>query len=248
MRMFTRVLLGLSFLTWSLSSPIAYGAVEPQKIVERADRIRFPDRGFQVDVTITNIKNGDRDIRKYRVLSNGNARTLVLTTAPAMDKGQILLMRDQDLWVFMPSVSQPIRLPLSQRLTGQVANGDLARANLAGDYDAQLLRIEPIEGQNYFVLELHAVRRGVTYDRVIYWVNRDNFWPYKAEFYARSGRLLKTASYTNFRELGGAIRPTRMVVEDAIREGEHSIMEYSSMQYRDLPDKVFTKNYLKKLQ
>ena len=43
-----------------------------------------------------------------------------------------MLMRGNDLWVFLPSVSQPVRLSLSQRLTGQVANGDLARANFSG--------------------------------------------------------------------------------------------------------------------
>jgi len=31
-----------------------------------------------------------------------------------------MLMRGRDLWVFLPNVSQPVRLSLSQRLTGQV--------------------------------------------------------------------------------------------------------------------------------
>ena len=49
-------------------------------------------------------------------------------------------MKGHDLWIFLPTVSQPVRLSMSQRLTGQVANGDLARANFAGDYTAKLLR------------------------------------------------------------------------------------------------------------
>lgn len=42
--------------------------------------------------------------------------------------------------MFMPDVSQPVRLSLAQRLTGQVANGDLARANFASDYHPKILR------------------------------------------------------------------------------------------------------------
>lgn len=218
-------------------------------IVEKADRIRFPQQAFQVDVSITTTsKHDESDVHKYRVLSKGNERTLVLTTAPADDRGQILLMRDEDLWMFMPSVSQAIRLPLSQRLTGQVANGDLARANFAGDYQPTLLRTDSIDGKSYYVLELLAAHPGVTYHRVLYWVNEKNYRPYKAQFYTVSKHLLKTAYYQHFEEMDGAIRPTRLVLVDALRKNERSVMDYTNMKLRDLSDKVFTKQYLKYLQ
>jgi outer membrane lipoprotein-sorting protein len=146
-------------------------------------------------------------VREYRLLSKGNTRTLVQTTAPAIDRGQILLMRDRDLWAFLPSVSQPVRLPLSQKLTGQVANGDLARANFVGDYQPKLLRTEEMDGQNMYVLELTAAERGVTYHRVMYWVNASNYHPHKAEFYTLSNRLMKICHYTDFKVLGDEIRP-----------------------------------------
>lgn len=219
-----------------------------QELLRKADRIRFPENAFQVDVAITTHAPGaEPDERAYRILSKGNTSTLVQTTAPATDRGQILLMRERDLWAFLPNLSQPIRLPLSQRLTGQVANGDLARANFAGDYEAKFLRKEKIENDTYQVLELNAVDNWVTYRRVLYWVNAKNAHPYKAEFYALSGRLLKTALYQEFHSLGGAIRPSRIVVEDGLRKGNRSVLEYSDMAERDLPDKIFTKDYLKKL-
>ncbi len=151
-------------------------------------------------VVITTTKaTGGQEVREYRLLSKDNTRTLVQTTAPAIDRGQILLMRDKDLWAFLPSVSQPVRLPLSQKLTGQVANGDLARANFVGDYHPKLLRTEEIDGQNMYVLELTAAERGVTYHRVIYWVNASNYHPHKAEFYTLSNRLMKICHYTDFK-------------------------------------------------
>lgn len=218
------------------------------EILERADSIRFPRYGFQVDVAITTKKaDGEEQRREYRILSKGNTRTLVQTTAPAADRGQILLMRDNDLWTFMPNVSQPIRLPLSQKLTGQVANGDLARANFVGDYDPKLLRTEEIEGQRTYVLELAATRRGVTYHRVLHWVNASDYRPYKAEFYTLSGRLMKTCHYTDFQVLGDEVRPTRLIMEDAVRKGESSELVYDNMAPRDLAEKVFNKDYLKKL-
>ena len=219
-----------------------------RSIVEKADQVRFPTEPFQVDVDISTTRPGQAvETRKYRVMSKGNENTIVLTIEPASDRGQSLLMKGRDLWVYMPNVSQPVRLALSQRLTGQVANGDLARANFAGDYNPRVLRTETIAGHTYSVLELTAVDRGVTYQRVVYWVRQDNAWPYKAEFYSLSNRLLKTCKYENFKTLAGRVRPTRLVMEDALRQGEQSVMEYSDMKPRDLQDKMFTKEYLRRL-
>ena len=221
---------------------------QARELLLRADRIRFPEGGFQVDVAITTTEpDRESSERAYRILSKGNTRTLVQTTAPADERNQILLMRDRDLWAFLPNLSQPVRLQLSQRLTGQVANGDLARANFVGDYTPTVLRKETLDGESYTVLQLDAVDKWVTYRKVLYWVNAKNGRPYKAEFYAVSGRLLKTASYHDFQTLGDEIRPTRLVVEDALRKGQRSELVYSNMVRRDLPDRIFTKDYLKKL-
>jgi len=219
-----------------------------RSIVEKADQVRFPTDPFQVDVDISTTRPGQAvETRKYRVMSKGNENTIVLTIEPASDRGQSMLMKGRDLWVYMPNVSQPVRLALSQRLTGQVANGDLARANFTGDYNPRVLRTETIAGHSYSVLELTAVDRGVTYQRVLYWVRQDNAWPFKAEFYSLSNRLLKTCKYENFKNLAGRVRPTRLVMDDALRQGEQSVLEYSDMKTRDLPDRMFTKEYLRRL-
>ena len=137
---------------------------------------------------------------------------------------------------------------MSQRLTGQVANGDIAKVNFSGDYEAKLLRVEKIDGEPLFVLELTAVDRSVTYQRVLYWVRQTNFWPYKAEFYSLSDRLLKTGFYQNFKPMVGGVRPTRLIMQDALRKGEESVLDYSDMRLRDLPDRMFSKDYLKRLE
>ena len=241
----------LLFTSWAFAEEADAPAADDtfaRRIVEKADKVRFPGDGFQVDIVINSTcPDKEPDIRKFRVLSKGNENTVVMITEPASERGQIILMKGGDLWVFMPEVSQPVRISLAQRLTGQVANGDLARANFSGDYNPKIVRTESIGNEKYLVLELTAVDRSVTYQRVMYWVNEKSGWPLKAEFYSLSNRLMKRCSYENFQTLAGKIRPTRLVMEDAMRAGEKSVLEYSEMKLRDLPDKIFTKEYLKKL-
>ena len=233
---------------------LAQGTAEAEKdtlaaeVLDKADRIRFPSESFEVDVAVTSYSDGRQtDARLFKVLSRGNDNTIVQVLEPASERGQAMLMRGRDLWIFMPSVSQPVRLSLSQRLTGQVANGDIARANFSGDYTPRVLRSEAVDGHEHYVLELIAVDRGVTYSRVLYWVRKSNFHPHKAEFFSVSGRLLKSCRYEDFKALGGRVRPTRLVLRDALREGEESVMEYSSMKLRDLPARMFSKDYLQRL-
>jgi hypothetical protein len=161
---------------------------------------------------------------------------------------EILLMKGRDLWLFVPNVSQPVRLSLAQRLTGVVSNGDIARANFGGDYNATLLGVEKLGEEPHFVLDLTAVDRGVTYPRVKYWVRQKGNAPARAEFYSLSDRLLKTCTYEDYRSLGGRVRPTRLVMTDAVKADSRSVMEYDGMKLVELPDKVFTKEYLKKIQ
>jgi outer membrane lipoprotein-sorting protein len=255
MKIFARMVsyLGVSAATCTLifsECPTAGAADDDvaKAIVEKADRIRFPQSGYQVNVRITTTAAGrEPEVRDYEIFSKGNDRTIIRTLTPAADKGQALLMRDRDLWFYSPSISQPIRLSVAQKLTGQVANGDLARANFSGDYAPILVRTDTLDGELYNFLELKAVDRFVTYDKVLYWVSKNNDRPYKAEFYALSGRLLKICRYQNYKETAGAIRPTRLIMEDALIDGSKSVLEYSDLRVKDFPDKVFAKDYMKRL-
>lgn len=231
-----------------MAAPMVHAEDSLADVVAAADQIRFPREGFQVDVLITSTAPGrEADSRKYRIYSKGNDNTVVQTREPESEKGRILLMKSRDLWVFLPDISQPVRLSLNQRLTGEVANGDLARANFGGDYTPKLLRTESIDQSEYLVLELEAVDGGVTYHRVVYWVRKSDSRPHKAEFYSVSGRLLKTCRYLEYQKIAGQMRPTRLVMDDGLKPNEQSVLEYSEMKRRELPDKLFTKEYLKKL-
>ncbi|CAG1064660.1 hypothetical protein BAC1_00225 [uncultured bacterium] len=232
-----------------LCSPAQSAPLSADEIVSRADEIRSPQLDYTVDVKVTSSKaDKSANTANYEVLIKGKDKTIIKTLSPQLDRGRTLLMLGRDLWAFLPDVSKPIRISLQQRLIGEVANGDIARANFSGDYSASLLKTEQIGGKKHFVLELKAKSDEVTYDRVIYWVRADNYAPHKAEFYAISGRLIKTCSYESYKELAGKKRPSRLVLNDPIVKGQLSTIEYSNMKVEELPGKLFTKDYMKKIK
>jgi len=248
-----------ALLAFLLGAPLLCGAQQDsgpaesdpaaEALLKQADEVRFPTAGAELTVSIRTSRNGqETDKRVYRVLSKGSDKSVVMVLEPQTDKGQIMLMSGRELWLFLPAVSQPVRLSLAQRLSGQVANGDIARANFSGDYRARIVASEEAEGEKLQVLDLTARDRTVTYHRVRLWLRQRDAWPVKAEFYSISNRLLKTCIYGNYKEVAGRMRPTQLVMTDALRQDEVSVMEYADIRARNIPDRVFSKEYLKKLE
>ncbi len=219
-----------------------------EEILKQADQVRNPAVDYTVTVSVTSKKpNGNEKKAVYEVMASGRDKAVVKTLKPSIDKGRVLLMRGKDLWAFLPSVSKPLRVSFRERLIGEVANGDLARVNFYGDYEPKLLRSEVLDGKTCYVLELTANAEEVTYSRVVLWVEHETYHPRRAEFYAVSGRLLKTCSYAKYQEMAGRLRPTQLMMSDATVKGQHSILEYEQMTVAALPEKYFTKDYLKRL-
>lgn len=218
------------------------------EIVTRADSVRSPDTDFSVDVTITSLRSGkEARVTKYEVFLKGRENTLIKTMYPPIERGRSVLMKGLDLWVYLPNIRRPVRISLQQRLVGEVSYGDIARVNFSGDYEAKIIRKETIDEKTYYVLDLTAKDMRVTYNRAIYLVQKDNFHPFKAEFYSISGKLLKICHYEDYQDRMGRLRPMRLILEDPLRKGRKSIIQYSDMNPKQLPDKWFTRHYLQKL-
>ncbi len=242
----TLCLLAMSIF-FSPSSLFAQTELTADQILLKADEVRNPQLDYTSQVKVTSLKPGrEPSAATYEVMIKGRDKTVIKTLTPPVDRGRVLLMLGKDLWAFLPDVSKPLRISLQERLLGEVANGDIARVNFYGDYTAEVLRTEDIELRSYYVLSLTAKADDVTYAKGILWVDKENFSPLKAEFYGISGRILKTCSYEDYKELAEGRRPSKLVMRDPIVKGQMSTIEYDKMDAAPIPDKYFTKDYMKK--
>ena len=224
-------------------------ADEAADIVRDADRFRRPAESFVWKISITSHEAKKApSVDGFEVFVKGSGRSLVKFVAPPRNVGRSLLALGRDLWIYLPDAGKPVRIPFSQRLVGQVANGDVARADYSGDYDAKLLGEETVDGAACHVIDLKARTKDVTYAAVKYWVSKDGRRPVKAEFYAATGTLLKTGTFEGFKEVvPGAVLATRLTLVDGIRKDKSSVLDYGSIVVRDIPEKYFDKNSMKSL-
>jgi outer membrane lipoprotein-sorting protein len=148
-------------------------------------------------------------------------------------------MLGDDMWVYLPDTSRPVRITPLERLNGDASNGDVARTNYAVDYSAVYLRTEKVGSENCYVLDLTAKRKGSTYQRILYWLRTEDARPVRAEYYLTSGKHIKSATFDEYFSVGGKPQLHRWTLYDEIRHNSRSVLEYSGIAPRGLPDKLF---------
>ncbi len=229
------------------------------EILAASDAIRNPGRPFSVTVTLTEYQGG-KQVDTSTLVSysrtqeaSGQFASLIRFVLPARDAGKLMLKNGNDLWFYDPVSKASVRLSPQQRLLGQASNGDVATVNFAKDYKATSLGVEEItdgerKTRKAHKLELVAVAPDVTYAGILMWVDAENNRPLKAQFFAESSRLLKTAYYRRFQSQLGVERPTETVIIDGLTPQSVTLMRFSDYAARTIPETWLQRDYLPRFQ
>ncbi|MFD2837392.1 outer membrane lipoprotein-sorting protein [Azotobacter vinelandii] len=189
----------------SVPVSLAGSAGDPYQILKRADESRGNLQGIAWNVEIEANERGRTDTMLYDIKARG-FNISGINIAPPKSKGQKLLMLDSNMWFHKPGLSKPIPISLRQKLMGQASYGDVASTNYAEDYDATLLPDETVEGVDCYVFDLKARNSKTTYDRIVYWVDKERL-------VGGEGGLLHA-------------------VGQALQVGEHAVRQHGEYQWR----------------
>lgn len=246
-----------SFLLSLALVSMAHGATtqSAQDILAASDAVRNPSKPFGLVTKLVEYRNGKETatmtlaIYAKAEVNSGKFRNLVRFLAPARDVNKLMLKSGNDLWFYDPSSKASIRMSPQQRLLGQAANGDVVTVNLAMDYRAKMEAEEDIQDgdrkqRHCYKLALAASSPDVTYHRIELWIDTTNNQPVKGNFYSESDRLLKTAYYRKYEKQLGIDRPTETVIIDGLDPNWVTVMRYSDLVWRDVPDAWLQRDYL----
>lgn len=245
----------LLFLVLTCLSALAQATQTPQEILAASDAVRNPDYPFGLTNTLTEYKAGKQtDTSTLGIYSkadpgNGQFRSLIRYIAPARDANKLILFSGKDLWFYDPTSKASIRMSPQQRLLGQASNGDVVTVNLAKDYKATTAVEEDTQDgdrqtKHCYKLAMEASTPDATYHHIEMWIEVGNNHPVKARFYTDSGKLLKSAYYRKYEKQLGLDRPTETVIIDGLDPSWVTVMRYSDLVKRDVPDAWLQREYL----
>ena len=210
-------------------------ASDTQDLLKRADAFRLTAAEAEVRVRIDTLVSGRLDrTRDYLVLLKPGRRSLVISQS-AVEKGQKVLMLEDDFWIILPSSERPIRITPVQKLLGEASAGDIAEMTWSDDYEGQQTGTQTLDKHVCGVLELNARYKGSTYKRIVLWLDATTSEPVRADLYLASGKLAKTARF-EMGELAGRHQVTAMDLVDQIQTNRVTRISYLEQKARPVPD------------
>lgn len=221
-------------------------ALDGTQILQQVDRNMEPS-SYEEYRKLTNIEpDGSRKEYLLYIVKKGRDRIAALFLSPASDKGRTTLRLGENMWLYIPNVGRPVRITSLQSVVGGVFNNaDILRIDFSAEYNVQSAQ----EQGDTDVLELKAKNGEVAYDRLKMIVDKKTLLPREIQAYAASGLLIKTLHYGDVKDFGDGIRrPAILTTDSPLYKGYKSVMEDVKITKRDLPDEVFTLNYLPRIQ
>jgi len=226
--------------------PLAASALDGAALLRQVDRNLEPE-SYEMYRKLINIEP-DGTKKEFILFSvkKGRDKVAALFLAPASDKGRATLRQGDNMWLYIPNVGKPVRITSLQSVTGGIFNNaDILRVDYAEEYDVEAAEDLP----DAHLLTLKAKTGAVAYDKLKMRIDKKLALPLQIEAYAASGLLVKTLRFKDIKDFGGGIkRPATVETDSPLHKGYVSVMLYSQLKKRTVPDEVFTVNYLSRLE
>lgn len=239
----------LMLLAAGVSPLLAQGSLKQEfvdELMRASDQYRGGLKvGVTWNITIDSIEDDEKSTSKYMVRAKG-MNALAECLNPPRCKGEIFLFSNRNLWFLKSGVKKPVSISPRQRLSGQVANGDIAATSYARDYKANFEKEELFSGQNAVVILLKAREKNVTYDQIRYWVEKEKKVALRADFLTLQGEVIKSATFEYKNELFSAGKKIPFVsfmkINDAAFPKNVTIIKYESPREEFHDDSLFNIN------
>ena len=187
--------------------------------------------------------------------SKGDDLGVSVVTSPAKEKGTVFLIRDKEVWNFLPSIDRTIKMPPSMMMQNwmgtDLTNDDLVKqTSLIDDYTQNIVGEEMLEGRNCWKIELiPSEEAAVVWGKIFTWVDQKDFMQLKTEFYDEDEYLVNTMLASNIKQFGDKMLPSKITVIPAEEEGNKTIIEYDVWKFDlEIDEQKFTTNYMKRIK
>jgi len=216
-------------------------------------------------MTLVNDK-GQQRIRKMHAVSvlepNGiDTKLMIRFDYPADVRGSGYLQiqhhdGEDDMWIYLPALKKVRRLVANNKKDSFVGSdfsyGDILLPTV-DVYRRELLRSEMVDGEDCYVVESvpasEQIKKDYGYSKWMAWIRKSNFMEKKAEYYDTAGRLLKTQTVPEVKEVDPQAHRWWAVRREVLNHqtGHRTLLVFENLDAnRPVPEDFFTPRYLER--
>lgn len=239
----------LIILIFSMALGLFAQRPDPQAILRAIDRNQISTTARSTTRMVINSRRSSRTVSSINY-SRGSTDSFTEYTGPPRDRGTKMLKLGSNLWIFDPNTRRTVQIS-GNMLRQSVMGSDLSyedfmeESSLSSQYNASLEGEVSYDGRACWDILLTAKTTRVAYYTKRLYVDKQRNIPLHEKWYARSGRLLKTLSASDLRQISSRWVPFRVVFKDELKQGRGTeyIIENIEFDIR-IPDAIFTRSQL----
>jgi hypothetical protein len=112
-------------------------------------------------------------------------------------------------------------------------------------YDVTVEGEEQVGDESCYILKLESDKDDAPYTKQKVWVGKESYVPYKVEYYALSGRILKSAEILETKNINNKDFPVKIKMMDELRKGSSTLFEMEDVKIgAEIPEEIFSKENL----
>lgn len=228
----------LSFLL--LASVVSPQELTPKQIVKKADQVL---KGVATTKATLIIKTVRKKWSREMVLKSwakGTELSMILITSPLKDKGTVFLMKNKEVWNWIPAIERTIKMPPSMMMQNWMGtdftNDDLVKeSSIVEDYTHKIIGDSTIDGRVCYKMEMIPKEdAAVAWGRIVSFIDKKDFFQLKAEFYDEDDELVNIMQSSDIKMMGGKMLPTKMEMIPVEKKEQKTIMIYTSLVFNEL--------------
>ncbi len=234
-----------------LSNLAALSLEDANSILDTVDTSRnFSGMDFSAVMTMIS-EDPDTGVEKKKVQQfrrDDSEMFLMLFIEPASEKGQGYLNIGENLWFYDPQSRKFNHTSMKDSFGGTDAkNSDFGSSTIGEDYRVLAVEEGKLGRYDVYIMDLEGTSSEVTYPTVKIWITKENNLILKSEDFSATGRLMRTSLFPSYASVGGKFLATKMIFKDELIEGKKTQITITDISVKDLPDSIFTKSYVERV-
>jgi hypothetical protein len=249
-------------------APLPAGAATARELLDRVKQLddtsrHWTDRAEKLTLVITDARGGERrrELKVYnKRYPDDEEKALSFFLTPPEVRGTGFLQwghqkADDDQWLYLPEFKRTRRITAQLRDESFMGTDfsyrdleilaefqrwteDQAPATLTGE--------ETVEGTPCHVIALVPKQDGMTYGKLVLWLDKDKLLARKMDFFDAGGTAVKSLAYGDIRDLG-AIPTAHTLDMKNLQKGSRTHVDVSEVRYDGgLADDLFTQRALER--
>ena len=251
------LLILFSFIIISLTA--AESVQQYERILKEIDKnTTFKNSDLSAEYTITTRKPGGSTSTTVAAMfrRDRTEEFLILIIEPEVDKGKGYLKKGDNLWLYDPVGRSFTFTSAKERFQNSSArNSDFNRSNFSEDYKAVAGKKTKLGKFSCSLIELESTNNSVSFPKMKIWVSEKDNLVRKIEDYSLSGQLMRTTAIPSYQKVGNRWIPLSLVIVDHLNskniggktEYERTYIKINKPSLSDIPDTVYTKEYLERV-